>query len=675
MGIENGRIVSQDENKTELHRIQTTEGYCALFKVAFLSFCCLLAGVFVRFVFLEWTYGDTFRTMAARPLRKEIAVGASRGRILSAEGVILAEDRLCPVVAIEYRYLESPPNERWLNREIRRRLDTKDRGDPRCIATARRILLAERTDLHAKLAAICNIPQTEWDSRCRRIQIRVERISDAVNRRNTLAADSNPSKPVPPRRIIVAEETRAHPVVWDVSEKAAAKIEAARGRFPGVEIWRKPRRTYPTAVAPHLVGHLGAVREEEFSDEEGISFDTRVGRMGVELQYEGVLRGRRGVLLRETDRKGRLNVERTLRPAVPGRDVRLTLRFAIARAAQTLLDDAIARRDAMSADSGRGGGAIVIMDVRTGAIIAAASAPRFDPNVFERGDPGPIRELTSSLSAPLFDRVCRMQLPPGSVFKIVTAAALLEEATVDPRAPHECRGFLHEPNTFRCAIFTRLGIGHGAVALDDALVKSCNVYFFHWAESLKTDPLRDWALRFGLGEPTGVDLPSEASGNLPISDETASPRMAAVGQGSVTATPLQIARLAAAIANGGHLVNPRVVIPERDEMAAAIVSRSISGLAPDTVDFLQDALRRVVSDPEGTAYAVLNEAPVPVAAKTGTAQTAGGPPHAWLAGYAPADSPRYAFAVVLEHAGDAAEAAGPVVERLIRVFRREGYAD
>lgn len=659
---------TQNSRIMESNRPSTTKPRAnALLGMFVLAIACIL----VRYAFLEWTYGSAFRDEATAFRLVEETLAAPRGRILSAEGVVLAEDRRTLAVAVHYRFLERPPNPGWLRAEVRRRFARQDRRDPRKAAAQESELLAELDTLHPSLAELCGLPLEEWDRRRRQIQARVERIAEAVNRRRSRDVGENDSDP--PDRIVVVEETEAHPVVWGVSQEVAAAIAARPSHFPGVEILEESRRFYPLPLASHVVGHLGAVRREELSADTELHACARVGRMGVEYQYESLLRGRNGMVVCEKDHKGKIRSEVSRRPAVEGRDVRLTLRAGLQEAAERVLDDALRRRDALHPGLS-GGGAIVLMDVHTGAILVAASAPRFDSNLFETGDDEAIRRLMADPDAPFFDRVTRMELPPGSVFKIVTAAALVESRIIDPRKRFNCRGYLHDPGSLRCEIFKRRGTGHGMIDFYGALTQSCNVYFFHHAEVLGNESLMAWAGRFGLGKVTGIDLPGEPPGNLSNSDDLATLRLSAIGQGPITATPLQVVRLTAAIANGGRLVTPHVVEWESFDAgtAARFAPRPIADIHSRTLDMLRDAMEMVVTDPRGTAYSVLRDAAVSVSAKTGTAETADGPPHAWLAGYTPSDSPRLAFVIILERAGDAAEAAGPVAERLTGAIRREG---
>jgi penicillin-binding protein 2 len=246
-------------------------------------------------------------------------------------------------------------------------------------------------------------------------------------------------------------------------------------------------------------------------------------------------------------------------------------------------------------------------------------------------------------------------------------------------------------------IYRRRQRGHEQITLRDALAQSCNVYFFHFAEQAGAAPLVSWAEKFGFGAATGIDLPGESPGHLP---SPASARMhdqpwragdtlaLAVGQGSLTATPLQMARLFAAIANGGRLVTPRIALrlsmpaeqaepleASDDELRLQHASpQSIAGLHGETLAAVRRGLEQVVAASDGTAHRTVYNESVTIAGKTGTAETGGGrEDHAWFAGYAPAEAPVVAFVVALEHAGGGGEAAGPIARRLVQKLDSLGY--
>jgi len=686
-------------------------------RVCLIGVGVLLAVVLGRVVALEITQGEAFREEAGKPLVFHTYPPGTRGRILSADGQVLALDRQTHALAVHYRYLETPPNKNWLRRKARRGLSRAERKDPARLDAEIQRVRDQRRELAEELQLLCGFSTETWNERARRIQTRVERIARSVNRRRREAFDRaganqrqasraprtwlgwlydllRETVEEPPGPIAVAEEHDYHVMAESLPLAVVAEIEGRPERYPGVKIVTRSMRSYPGAtLAAHVLGHLGPMEKEELSAKtaEGYRPEDRIGRTGLERQYETLLRGHHGLAEERTDRSGQRLSYRVLRAPGVGRDLVLTLHSRLQADAETLLDAAIARR-AMN-DPEPAGGAIVVMDVRRGAILAAASAPRFDPNLFEQGRSARIEALLDDPARALFDRVARMAIPPGSVFKTVSALALLDSSTVSPEEPFVCQGYLETPDRLRCALFRRRGVGHGAVTMREALAQSCNVYFFYYAGKMGAGPLVDWALRFGFARPTGVDLPGESAGMVPTpatidaleghpwrTDDT---RMLAIGQGSTTATPLQVCVMMAAVANGGRRVTPHLVdrlgLPRLDGNPSAealarlaedpIVSappRPIEGLRPEMVRKLQAGLEATVADPKGAAHGTVHLETVSVAGKTGTAQTgAGRADHAWFAGYVPAHTPRWAFVIVIEHGGDGAEVAGPVARRLV----------
>jgi penicillin-binding protein 2 len=699
------------------------------------AFFVALAVVLARVVQLEVAAGDAFRTEASKPLSRRIDIPGLRGRILARDGTVLACDHKVLSLAIHYRYLEEPCNRSWLRLAARSRLSPAQRKDFRQVAAEEERLLGQRRALAVQLAALCGMTPEQWDRRARQIQARVERIADNVNRRRLAEAAQTGPEPLLPdpaqllhgasawrqigvyamevlrssmgetaaAHLTVAEERDYHVIVEDISLPVVAEVEAHPDLYQGVKIVERSRRHYPAgALAAHVLGYLGP-------DDEGpqrqntlcVAADV-VGKAGLEREYERLLRGRRGTAVELVDHTGRLlSTIRDCEPEI-GRDLVLTIQGRLQAAAETLLDRALERRAVaqLGQRMAPSGGAIVVLDVRNGAILAAASAPRFEPSLFGRGSSPELSRLLVDPAHPLFDRVAGMAIPPGSVFKIVTAAALLESATIDPMQPLECKGYLDNPDRWRCEIYQRHGVRHGPLALADALAESCNVYFLHHARRMGPSGLVDWSERFGFGRPTGIDLPGEAGGIVPDGQSiqrlekhswrTADTLAMSIGQGVLSVTPLQMARLLAAVANGGYLVTPHlvadVVLPEStsarfkndgadaaDDPLHIPPPQVISGLHEATLAAIREGLARVVADPRGTGHATIWTDRIAVAGKTGTAETgADRADHAWFAGYVPAERPQLAFVVVLEHAGDAATAAGPVVKKLVEQIDRLG---
>ncbi|HKD38585.1 MAG TPA: penicillin-binding transpeptidase domain-containing protein, partial [Pirellulales bacterium] len=648
------------------------------------AFAIACAGIFARLVSLELTHGDEYRAEAGRPTVKNRVIPAPRGRILAHDGAVLATDRPLVSLALAYRWLQEPADPHWLRAMARSRLAPHDRRKAVRVAEEEARINEERADLHQRLAELCGLTAAEWGARRRKVQLSVEEIAARVNERHNAreadgatvyssaeADDSSDDSWLgsavrkiakalfqanvdPPTEIVVAEEQQDHVLFEGLSLEAVAEIEGHPESYPGTSIVRGASRTYPAGtLAAHIVGYARPPRAGESPN----------GQAGVERQYDALIRGKNGAAIDRFDRRGRMLASSIEREPAAGRDLVLTVDSRLQSSVEPLLDAALARRittDA-AASSSSSGGAIIVMDVRNGAILAAASAPRFEPAAFADRDAAAIDRTLSDPAHPLFDRTIQMAIPPGSVFKLVTALALLDSPAFDPVKPFDCQGYLDSPEGRRCMIYRRYGVGHGPVTLRDAIAESCNVYFFHHADSLGAAPIADWARRTGFGERSGVDLAGEAAGRLPelSADQPSTggrhPRHTelaeslAIGQGTLTVTPVQIVRLTAAIANGGRLVTPHVAdslglpsdpgdLPSSIDAAALDIPppKPIPGLDARKLELLREALRRVVTDPKGTAHSAAGDG-LSFAGKTGTAETnRGSADHAWFAGYAPA---------------------------------------
>jgi penicillin-binding protein 2 len=325
------------------------------------------------------------------------------------------------------------------------------------------------------------------------------------------------------------------------------------------------------------------------------------------------------------------------------------------------------------------------MDPNSGAIYALASYPRFKPAIFTTGfDVDAWAKLYTNEKRPLLNRATQGLYPPASVFKIVTMSAALETISLKPDMMFVCTGKwagLGQEFEKKCW----LQGGHGRINLVDGLTQSCDVVFYEVGLALhKYDPqlLPNWGRAFGLGVPTdtlgltesvGVmpdDAWKQANFSQPLFDGDAV--NTAIGQGYMLTTPLQIARLLAAMGNGGRLLRPRVIekIVNVDG-TAQVFEPEVAGTLPlssESITLIRRSLEAVVSGARGTARAAFNGITYTVAGKTGTAESGQKQPHAWFAGYAPADEPRVAIAVILEHAGEGSKEAAPLFRRVTEAF-------
>jgi len=402
--------------------------------------------------------------------------------------------------------------------------------------------------------------------------------------------------------------------------------------------------------------------------------DRRVGRAGIERARNQTLRGRHGyrVMIKNLSFEGgrtlpALDYLRSERPR-PGDDIALEIDLRFQRTVESCLDETGLQ------------GAAVFIDPRTGAVKALASRPGFDPNAFVSRDADKLRSLFTDPRKPLLNRATQGLYPPGSVFKAFVAVAAMEEGVIDAGSLFECRHVYRIGNRrLRCLADP----GHGAIDVSHALAVSCNIFFYKTAERLGGQALLGWTRRFGFGSATGIDIPGEAKGILPPPDDPlmATPLTTAligIGQGPMAATPLQIAQGYAALAANGPVARPRAVrlMPEEQPVATTSVV-----LLPKTRAALLKGLVAVCHDECGTAYRAFNDPFAPgersfaglfptikVAAKTATAEHGGGEPHAWLAGFAPADAPEVAFAVILECGGHGGDTAAPAVARMLAAY-------
>ncbi len=449
------------------------------------------------------------------------------------------------------------------------------------------------------------------------------------------------------------------PLCRDAPRAVVARVEELSPYLTGVSVLADAVRYYPHGrLAAHALGYVREISPEELARPENADHQPMdlIGKAGVERVAEEALRGADGGHQIEVDARGRRVRTLGMVEPRPGRDVWLTLDLDLQRAAEEAL-------------AGRAGAAVAL-DPRNGEILALASSPSYDPNLFIGSlSPAQWRRM-SGPDYPQQNRAVSSRYPPGSIFKIVTAAAALEAGEVRPGDWFQCTGAFHI-GSWRMRCWNRSG--HGDVSFTQGFAQSCNVMFANLGRRVGAEGLAAMARRLGLGQPSGVDLPDEAAGLVPTPEWKQARRkqawypgdtcQMAIGQGDCEVTPLQMAQLVAAIANGGTLVRPHIVLsvagePEARQPAAV----GSAGLQASTIAAIVEGMKGVVA-PGGTAASIATDR-YEIAGKTGTAQASGGEAHAWFAGFAPADSPVIAVAVVVEHGGSGPEAAAPIARRM-----------
>lgn len=478
-----------------------------------------------------------------------------------------------------------------------------------------------------------------------------------------------------------AEEARHGAVVaWNIPDTLVPAIEERVAGQPSLYLRERVERIYPTNLAAQAVGYTGLadpLRHEERA------VDDMVGFTGLEAGLEPILFGQPGRELVEVDNRGTIVRRQELEAALPGHDVTLTIDLGAQRAAEDALAGALTyineqRREDGVPPQDVTRGAFLAMDVRTGEVLAMASSPSFDQNVFTHrpSDPERVTEiLTDGRLKPLQNRAIEA-FPPASTFKLVTSYTLLEEGYVAPGTRYACAGAIR----YGGILWENwAGYNRGNYDVREAIADSCNTYY--WSAAIATPDFRTgWgplmtamdrnAHAFGYGETVGVGLPGEKAGRVPDEAFTRATKDTSwypgytlntvIGQGDVLATPLQTLQFIGALANSGDLVRPRLVGRIGDEPTPT-VREEVAGRFWST---LSEGMRRMVTD-YGSSQ-VLGPAadfPIEVAGKTGTAQNVSGDrsDHAWFMAYAPADDPRIAVVTFLENTGSSSATAVPVV--------------
>jgi penicillin-binding protein 2 len=457
--------------------------------------------------------------------------------------------------------------------------------------------------------------------------------------------------------------------------------------LPGTDIDAGEVRAYPYSLTTaHVLGYVGTASEQDSRTESDDDTDDvlalpgfRIGKDGIEKQYDLDLRGEAGDVQMEVNAHGSVVRELARTDPKPGRDLTLNIDIGL----QQYTQQRLAREEAASA---------IVLDIHNGDVRTLVSHPAYDPNLFTYGISKPDWDLLNNdIHAPLMNKIVSGVYAPGSTIKPVVALAGLESGMLDPDATVYCPGYFELGDTvFHC---WKHG-GHGHVNLHGAIAGSCDTFFYDLGHRIGIDRIQAMMKRFGFGQKTGIDLPHERTGFVPSRTwkiathgqtwQQGETLIAAIGQGYMLSSPLQLAIMAARIANGGRLITPRLVHAVGGNPIVNDMSTPL-GIDPKHLEIVQNAMAAVVNEQIGTAYgARTGKEDFMMAGKTGTAQvrhiseeereegvaTNESLPwkerdHALFAGFAPVGSPRFAVAVVIEHGGSGAHTAAPAAKDIL----------
>jgi penicillin-binding protein 2 len=603
------------------------------------------AAIFFRLWFLEVLSGEAYLKEANANRVRELKEQAPRGEMLDRHGKVLVDNRT--TLSLQVRPDELPQNNEARNHELKR--------------------LGEVADLH------------------------FAKIKREIKEQTALV----PASPV------TLEQKVNKDLVFALRER--------QDRFPGVSAEQIYVRDYPQGtLGAHLFGFVSEIGPEQLKEStyDGLDPGDRIGATGLEAQYDNVLRGRNGATRVQVDAAGEpRGPELSHENPVAGDNLKLTLDTKVQQAGE----------QALITHGGGNPGAFVVMKVSDGSILGMGSYPTFDPSIYT---PPVSSRKTDALrddeSKPLLDRAIQSSYPTGSTFKLITATAALEEGITTATEPYNDTGSMMIGDQERT---NAGGASYGIVDMTSALKVSSDVYFYNLGIRMENayengnkddgpEMLQDWASRFGFGNLTGIDLPSEGPGLVPTPEwrdklyqdaadpdscggterlfepgcyETDRPWSVgdnvslAVGQGDLGATPLQLAVAYAAMANGGDVVRPHLAMEAEDPDGAVTQtftpapSRHID-ISASTRSTIMEGLREAANEEGGTSASVFSGFPIEIAGKTGTAEKTNAPDQAWYAAIAPFDHPKYVVIVTIENGGFGVETAAPAARDILSVL-------
>lgn len=718
---------------------------------------CLLLGAAIllaRSAQVQIVHRDRWADLATEEVERRSYFPAPRGRILDSLGRVLAEDMPTHDVVVDFRVIRDPVDERWLTVRARaraRRLpewaSTPRSQRPALIEAERARLLRQLESMWRLLADASGRSRAEIDSIRRAVVDRVETRRQAVwtarFERALAEFEQQPRRSWLVRSIIgeappptieqfsepIGDELASHAILLGVSPEVYNRLKLLEDDLPGLSLRPAIRRHYPMGdVASHVIGHLGAVSREDLASDpdagdERLRYRANdvIGRSGIERLHERTLRGKRGAVVRT-----RSTDPADVTAAEPGQDIRLSIDAELQREIAAAFERVEVANPDRSIETLPMTGAAVVMDVATNRVLALVSVPGYDLNQF---DELYAQLMLDDLNRPMMNRATQDEVSPGSTVKPLIGLAGVASGLLTSNDRIECTGYpvfagrrYDQP---RCWTMSLRGVSHhktpwdaphpdGFLDLQDAVERSCNIYFEVVGDRLGWAGMGAWMERFGLGRETGVGL-DERRGSIPRGEEPARSEKwyAAIGQGATTATPIQLANLVGTIARGGFWMTP--VLSD-----ATMQHRVDLRLPQDAMAAVQRGMWSVVNSPGGTGDRMRRE-DVIVAAKTGSA-TVGpirmarrdargrlvpdeqGRPvyitvpfgsrtnpnrdapwyrasnaegtrgtHGWAIGYAPADQPRIAFAVLVHYGGSGNVSAGSVVRQLVDACIAQGY--
>ena len=490
--------------------------------------------------------------------------------------------------------------------------------------------------------------------------------------------------------------TKSITIAEDVNDVVVAQINERNSEFPGISIDTKSVRTYNNGtLAAHVIGYTRTISDEEYKErKDTYEMDDIIGKTGIEAIFEEYLKGTSGEKQVEMSVDGTITGEYTTKDAIAGSDIVLTIDANLQKVTEDALADCVEKikSGGFAETYDARGGATVVMDVNTGDVLSMASYPSYEPQWFVGTlETDKWNYMNDAKTHPLLNKAIQGTYEPGSIFKMITAIAGLESGTITPKEKINDTGVYRKYGLeMKCWYYTSYHRGHGYVNVTQALQHSCNYFFYETGDRTGIDAIAKYALHFGLGKKTGIELPSEQTGTLAQREDGWGPGdtlNASIGQGDNSFTPIQIAKYISSIANGGNVVQPTIVKTILNADGTEVSKEEINNYIKeklgieDTDDGIQinqeniqiarEGMRMATSEAGGTAYSRFKDFKVEVAGKTGSAEAGVDENqkdivNAWFVCFAPYENPEVAVVVLIENGGHgnyAAEVARDVLDQ------------
>lgn len=633
-----------------------------------------------QLVNLQLVHGDEYRILSNSRLTRETIITADRGEILDAKGVKLVTTSTGFTLNL---YRTTNDNEQ-LNNNILNIINVLESNGDKNIDNL--ILTVEPFGFSTDSEE--SIKRWKKNNNLKEEYTAEECFYALKDKYQIKNEDINEVRKIMAIRYEITQKgysnVRPVEIANNISKNSVLIFSERNGDFYGIDIVTTPVVTYNYgSLASHLLGYCGKITQEELKKNEGYSDNDLIGKTGIQYVFEKYLRGKNGIRQIDMDVNGNITGEYITEEPVVGADVQLTIDANIQAVAEKALKDDIEKisNGGYAETSEATAGAVVVMNTKTGEILALASYPDFEPQLFVNGISSEKYKEYNDEQA-LYNRAISGAYAPGSTFKMITAMAGLETGKISNGERINCSGvypYAHKPV---CWYYTKYRGGHGALNVTEAIEHSCNYFFYEVGNRIGIDTLSSYASYFGLGRKTGIELPSESSGNIASrarADEEnrewylGETLSASIGQSYNNTTPIQMAKYISILVNGGHQINVTTIKAVRNsdgtEVSKDEINRYVNNLLgiddsnadekvfeEEHVKTVMEGMKNVTTESGGTAYSVFKDSAVTVGGKTGSAQ-AGKKTHAWFVGFAPFDDPEIAVVAIVENGAHGAYAA------------------